>query len=279
MSNIKFLGRQSGGGTVISDTLEQRIAKMLAADDARSCDLTTLIAETEAAAAAADETAKTEREKALDPALSPDPRKARTAMEDAEFTAARLRTVLPRLQARCKELQEQEHAAAWKMDFNNVKAQRDQVAEMLRERYPLLVNELAALMACITPLDAEITRVNSSAPYGDYPRLRTVELTARNLERLEQPNVSIPLELRLPYLDRKDGPLHAWPPPMPNLAVEFVQAMPADNFDWRNWHEAIDARDRQMLADNRRQIAEAEARQRDREAREAAEARTAAAET
>ena len=260
-------------------TLEERIASTLGSDAIKSAAIASLIAEVETAAADADAVAKQAHEAALDPSVVVDAAKVGATVASATLTRDRLHAALPRLQTRHKEKQEEEYVERWREDYAQVKAQRDQVAEMLRERYPLLVNELAALMACITPLDAEITRVNSSAPYGDYPRLRTVELTARNLERLEQPNVSIPLELRLPYLDRKDGPLHAWPPPMPNLAVEFVQAMPADNFDWRNWHEAIDARDRQMLADNRRQIAEAEARQRDREAREAAEARTAAAET
>jgi hypothetical protein len=54
-------------------TLEQRIATA----DAKLSDLSKLITETETAIAAADKTAEEERTKALDPALSPDPKVAR----------------------------------------------------------------------------------------------------------------------------------------------------------------------------------------------------------
>ena len=55
-----------------------------------------LIAETETAIAAADEVAEAEREKALDPALSPDPKAAREAIQAAELARDRLRTLLSR---------------------------------------------------------------------------------------------------------------------------------------------------------------------------------------
>jgi hypothetical protein len=55
----------------------------------------------------ADTAAEAERIKAHDPIASPDPAKARAAMEDAAFTRDRLRTVLPRLHARLKEVRPQ----------------------------------------------------------------------------------------------------------------------------------------------------------------------------
>ena len=67
----------------------------------------------------------------------------------------------------------------------------------------------------------------------------------------------------------------AYPPPVPNLALQVLSMMPPDNFDWRNWHEECEKRDRRALQENARQIAEAEARLRAREEREAAEARKA----
>ena len=54
-------------------------------------------------AQAADKTEEEERTKALDPALSPDPKAARQAMEDAAFTRDRLKTLLPRLEARYRD--------------------------------------------------------------------------------------------------------------------------------------------------------------------------------
>ena len=93
-------------------------------------------------------------------------------------------------------------------DYAAVKVRRDAAAEQLRERYLTIVAELVALMADIAATDKEVDRINVAAPYGDYPRLRGVELTARGLDRLLQPNISIVQELRLPCFDRApDMPL------------------------------------------------------------------------
>src|SRR5438094_260125 len=81
-------------------TLEQKIAAALTAADVTSSDLSQLIAETEAAITTADATAEEERERALDPVKSPDPKQARQTMEEAIFARDRLRTLLPRLQQR-----------------------------------------------------------------------------------------------------------------------------------------------------------------------------------
>jgi hypothetical protein len=88
----------------MSSTLESRIATALMADDITSSGLGELIAETETAITAADQAADEERVKALDPAISPDPKAARAAMEDAEFARDRLKTLRPRLQARHGEV-------------------------------------------------------------------------------------------------------------------------------------------------------------------------------
>jgi len=53
------------------------------------------------------------------------------------------------------------------------------------------------------------SKLNSAAPYGDHPRLRSVELAARGLDRLMQPDISIPQELRLPNLRGSRGQLFA----------------------------------------------------------------------
>src|SRR5262245_25293425 len=240
-------------------TLESRIATALTATDIKSSNLATLIAETEAAITTADKTAEEERTKALDPIASPDATKAREAMQAAEFSRDRLRTVLPRLMAKHKEVKEQEHAAAWMADYAAVKVKRDAAAEQLRERYPAIVAELVALMADIAATDKEVDRINVAAPYGDYPRLRSVELIARGLERLLQPHISIVQELRLPCFERApDMPLMAYPLPQPNFAVEFVKSIPPDTFDWRNWHEEIERRNGRLRAENARIIAQPE---------------------
>ena len=80
--------------------LEQQIAAALADAGIASADLAVLVQETEAAIVAADQAAATERERAHDPAQSPDPASAYQAMQTAAFAANRLRTLKPRLQQR-----------------------------------------------------------------------------------------------------------------------------------------------------------------------------------
>ena len=65
-------------------TLEQRIAAALTSTDITSRDLAALIAEVEAAAAAADEDAIKAREEALDPAVVVDVAKVGAAVATAD---------------------------------------------------------------------------------------------------------------------------------------------------------------------------------------------------
>jgi hypothetical protein len=226
-------------------TIEGRIAGMLSAVEAKSDAIAALITEVEVAAQEADATATKTREEALDPATVIDAAKVGASLVTAELTRDRLRAALPRLLQQLKHAREREYTEGWLKDYAAVKARRDAVAQQLRERYPQLVEELVTLMTSITATDKEVERINVAAPYGDYPRLRDVELTARGLDRLLQPDISIIQELRLPCFDRAPGmPLMAYPLPQPNFAVEFVNSIPPDTFDWRNWHEESERRER-----------------------------------
>jgi hypothetical protein len=193
-------------------TLEERIAAALSANIASS-DLAALIAETEEAIALADSTAESERAKALDPIASPDPIKARAAMENAAFTRDRLRTVLPRLHVRLKQVEAAEYVAKWEPDFKRVEAQRDALAAEMREVYPAAVAQLGDLFERMVQCDRECSRINGSAPPGDHRRLLRVELAARGVGGLLQPDVWITETLRLPAFPRESGPIYAWPPP------------------------------------------------------------------
>jgi hypothetical protein len=110
-------------------SLESRIAAALTADDITSSGLGELIAETETAITAADQAADEERVKALDPALSPDPKAAREAMQDAEFSRDRLKTLLPRLETRYREIAEAEALTSWKAEAEELEAPRRGDAE------------------------------------------------------------------------------------------------------------------------------------------------------
>ena len=113
-------------------------------------------------------------------------------------------------------------------------------------------------------------------PAGARAHLSNVELTARGIKRLLQPEIEIAKELRLPTFRRgANEPLLAWPPPQPNLALQYLASMPPDPFVGSEAGTYIAARDRRILEDNRRQIAEAERSQREFEKQKAAEAEAA----
>jgi hypothetical protein len=251
-------------------TLEQRIAAALTSTDITSSDLATLIAEVEAAAQAAADNATKTREEALDPATVIDAAKVGASLATAELTRDRLRAALPRLQEQLKQAREREYAECWLNDYAAVKARRDAVAQQLRERYPQLAEELVALMTSIAATDNEVDRINVAAPYGDYPRLRGVELTARGLDRLLQPDISITQELRLPNFTRGAGePLLAYPPPQPTLAQLYV--LPASYFVPVDPQAEAEERERRKREDNDKMKAFYENQKRVREEREAAE--------
>jgi hypothetical protein len=159
-----------------------------------------LISETEESIALADTTANAERVKALDLSASPDPVKARAAMENAVFIRDRLRTVLPRLYTRLKQIEAAEYLARWEPEYKRVIARRDALAAEMREVYPAAVAQLADLFQRAAQCNREISQLDQSAPSGDRRGIRGVELTARGVEALLQPDVWIAEMLRLPAL-------------------------------------------------------------------------------
>jgi hypothetical protein len=79
----------------------------------------------------------------------------------------------------------------------------------MREVYPAAVAQLADLFHRAAECDREISQLNQSAPSGDRRRIRGVELTARGVEALLQPDVWIAETLRLPFFQRDRGPIFA----------------------------------------------------------------------
>ena len=253
-------------------TIESRIAGMLSAADAKSDAIAALITEVEVAAQEADATATKTREEALDPATVIDAAKVGASVATAELTRDRLRAALPRLQEQLKQAREREYAECWLNDYAAVKARRDAVAQQLRERYPQLVEELVTLMTSIAATDKEVDRINVAAPYGDYPRLRGVELTARGLDRLHAARHFHPARAAACRTStRDDGPLLAYPPPRADLgrrAHVAADILRAGGIGARNGWK----RDRRRREENARLDAFYEKRS-VREAREAARPR------
>jgi hypothetical protein len=165
----------------MSDTsLEQRIVAAFSDDAITSVALSELVVETEAAITAADEAAEAERAKALDPALSPDRKAARAAMEDAEFARDRLRTLLPRLQQHHARVARAEVKAAWVQDYDRVSAQCDALAEELKSVYCEFAPKLVDILTRSRQLNAEIRRVRSAKP--GISKIQTETLTQAQKE-------------------------------------------------------------------------------------------------
>jgi hypothetical protein len=204
--------------------LESRIAAALAGP-VTSAVLAALVRETEMAIGAADKDAKEARERALDPVASPDPTKAREAMEAAEFARDRLKTVFPRLQSCFDKVSAQETYDAWIVEYERVKQFRDAAADELKAIYLPFLAAMTDLLLKVEIIDAEVRRINAAKPYhaaaanGDGRHLREVELEARGLESLGH-TLSILKDMRLPKWERAELP--AWPPHRP--ATHFIAA-------------------------------------------------------
>lgn len=181
----------------MSEPLEQRVVGALSDGDATASGVAALLAEAANAAQEAETAARTARERAFDPLVSPNISKARAAAEDAALARDRLQGLLPRLQTRLEDLQAAEHAAAWQDDYENVRAAVEAEAHRFREIERLFAAILERL-AGAAALQPDIDRVNRTAPAGEPKRLKSVELTARQLDTFSTDSPSLARELRIP---------------------------------------------------------------------------------
>jgi hypothetical protein len=257
---------------VTVDTLEQRITSAFSKRIVSS-EIVKLIAETGEAITSAEAAAEHARVKALDPISSPDPVKGRAALEDAAFARDRLRTVLPRLHKLLKQAEAEEYAAAWQAEYEKVKAVRDELAAEMREVYPTAVAQLSDLFRRVALCDRECSRVDGTAAVGEHRRLRGVELAARGVEALLQPDVYIAEMLRLPFFWRDSGPIYAWPPPTPPVFTSMVVPLGPGP----DWQAGIAARNAAEREENERVFAGYRERDRQRQERELKEGKEAIA--
>jgi len=258
----------------MSDLLEQKIVSALSDTEISSSALAALIDEAEAAIALAEQAAETTRAEALDPVVSPDPVKARAAMEDVGFGLARLRTLLPRLRERHAKVAARERAAAWFAECEQVRGEMDAAAEQFA-RYPEIVAELLALFREAERVDQKVQRINATAPPAVHQRLLGVELTARGLDRFTRDSPSILGRVQLPDVH---GTRMLWPPPAAPLGVLVAQSMSFSPGPGADWAEAVEARNSARRDENARVAAFHSAQSAERQEREnAAIRRTAAA--
>jgi hypothetical protein len=228
----------------LAPTLEQQIAAALADAGIASADLATLVEETEAAIVAADQAAATERERAHDPAQSPDPGSAYQAMQTAAFAADRLRTLKPRLQQRLCEAEAAEAHACWVREYERVKAVVENAARRFAE-YPELAAKLIDIFRDAEAVDQEVGIINSSAPPGEHRRLRQTELVARGLKAFSRSVPAISKTVQL--CDWADSERLIWPPQQPSIAALYAMSMapphdPRYTADWAAELEKDNAR-------------------------------------
>jgi hypothetical protein len=212
-----------------TQSLERRIAAALDSSAITAANLAVLIDETEITITSA---AEAERAKALDPIASPDAAMAHGAMTEAAFMRERLRTMLPRLRERCREVAVQEYRAAWNADCDAVEVERDALAVEFREVYQPAKTKFVDLFSRMAANDREVQRIAASAPAGEPRRLANAELVARNMESFTIAKPSIVKDLRLPDFEHSER--MAWPPPqaLDSALFSAVPASPRYSADW-----------------------------------------------
>ena len=202
-------------------TLESRIATALTATGIPSADLGQLLVETSAAITAADETAEVERSKALDPALSPDPKAARAAMEDAAFTRDRLKTLLPRLQTKHREAAYAEALATWQGEAAELRERRLALGTKFGKEFPDLMNPIVNQLWAMRALDKEINALNRRRPDS---ALALEQITPAFAKYLKVPNP----EVGEKYWQNGSAGGYVWPPHEPEHGGQMARMMMAN---------------------------------------------------
>jgi hypothetical protein len=195
----------SGGITGDLRELERRVSVALI-EAVPAHDLANLLQQVDYAIPAANELAKLETEKSLDPLQSPDPHAARQQAEDATFMASRLRTLRPRLLQRCQQIAAQEEIEAYQAKMAQFATERDALEQELADTYQEAAGKLVDLFA----------------------RIRTFQQRAREALGNPPANVAVLQPIKAQVLDKVQlfglDNTQLWPPPS-NFAAEYVQSM------------------------------------------------------
>jgi hypothetical protein len=196
-------------GVIDCKELEQRVSVALTADGLQSSAIADLLDELEAGVSTAEQTARSEHERSLDPSVMPDPAEARRIAEDAAFVVGRLRTLLPRLESVYHAAYDAELEANWKARYDKLQVKRDILADEFEQALPLL-GQLADLFTRMKACDSEIRKLQLARPASVGGDLGSVELCVRELNAFNRDNPSI---LERAVLPAPDGNRKLWPRP------------------------------------------------------------------
>ena len=202
-----------------ADELSDRIADVLAGE-ASVDEITSVITSAELER----DRLQAEREAARAVAFNPltksaDVEAARRAGSTAEWQLARLTVALDQLRSKHEAAVAHAEAAARAAHHAEVTAERDALAEELRQRYPALAGELADLLTRVRASNERVEAVNRSGG----PWIDPVETVARGIA----PNGTdfLTTWVRLPPLDREEHAMgqYLWP-----VLINRPAAVPAD---------------------------------------------------
>jgi hypothetical protein len=205
--------------------------------------------------------AEAARQAFLDPIQSPDANKARATVEATEFVASRLRTLLPRLQDKAREVEAKEDRREWLVDFAALADERNALAKELREVYPRAAARIADVLGRVAALDHRLSQLHQSRPSGAKGTLLGAELAARRLDAFTRDTPSLTRELRLP--DWTESNRLAWPPPQTPAAVLLAGSVAATHDPRRysaDWREALREETDRRVAEEQKRLEQEAAR-------------------
>lgn len=205
----------------MAQPLETRITAALR-DSSRLKDVETTISDVTREIASTQKRCDQQTARSIDPALTtPQAREARNNAADLEHDVRRLNASLDLLKARHQAILDDESYARRVARYDAAEKERDDLVQIIRERYPLIVLELLDLVNRIVANDAECQAVNRDRP-RDKPGLASSEVIGRDVPanfywangagpviRLE--NMTLPLPFTdacaLPFTSGLESPL------------------------------------------------------------------------
>ena len=206
----------NGGGEITAESplcdrlaeIERRVSTALASDMTSSA-LANLSQQLGFAVIAADEFAKAEAERALDPTQCPDPVAARTAAESSAFMANRLKTMQPRLASHFQKVYAAEKVQTYLVKLRELAPLHNALQQELRATYEQVTGKLIDLFQRIREFERRVGQQLGNPP-PNVDVLRPID-SLRVLDKVTLPDWS--------NLDR-----NLWPPPS-NFAASYVLGM------------------------------------------------------
>ena len=133
---------------------------------------------------------------------------ARHQTEDAAFQRDRLQVAVTKLRKRLIAVKADVEDARRLRVYEEVAAERDRLADELREFYPATAARLAELLARIVANDQAVEQINAHGLPRNHGRLLCAELAARGLDGWVKNWVQTPRiteETVLPSFQRRQG--------------------------------------------------------------------------